>query len=61
MISNHISGYAVECDICGQETFYQVLDFSTLLDEMKRDGWKSEKIADEWENYCRACANKKEN
>ena len=54
MIEKNNYGYKLICDICGYETD----GFDTFQEavEYKKDGeWKSQKVADGWEDICPNC------
>jgi len=49
-------GYVVYCDICQEELYIPEAEtFEEVLAKMKENGWKNEKIGDEWENLCPSC------
>jgi len=48
--------FEVVCDICGySERFNTDGDFWELLKQMKKSGWKSMKVDNEWRHYCPQC------
>ena len=51
-------GWDVDCDRCPYyENFPDIINFSDLIAELKRQGWKIRKNQDgEWEHICPSCA-----
>lgn len=43
------------CDACGEELETNESDFSEALRELRRAGWKAEKVDGYWEHTCDAC------
>ena len=54
MINKGNYGYKLTCEICGYET--DGFDtFQEAVDYKKDEGWKSQKVADGWEDICPEC------
>jgi hypothetical protein len=45
-----------ECDSCDETFEIGSDDFSATWMAAKREGWKAEKIGDEWVHRCKGCA-----
>ena len=62
MITTEKGELKAECDNCGDEEYGGTLDprsqddFKTFVQELKRKGWKTKKIGDEWTHKCRLCS-----
>ena len=54
MIDKSNYGHKLICDICGYETD-GFDDFQEAVDYKKDEGWKSQKVADGWEDVCPEC------
>ena len=60
-----VSGFDMECDLCGQATFFDRTYFRDFWDDAKRCGWRMTKGEDnKWTHLCPvlflcpACASK---
>ena len=54
MIGREGSEYAVSCDECSWEDFFDG-DFYEVIDAIKREGWKISKKDGEWLHTCPDC------
>lgn len=53
--------YNILCDICSNyESLEEIPTFKELIEEMKNNGWKSNKIGDTWIHKCPVCSEKEE-
>ena len=52
-----ISGFDIDCDTCGQSTFFDRTYFQDFISDAKEAGWKIYKDnGGEWAHSCPACA-----
>lgn len=56
MIQRHEGQVVFECDACPEELETECDDFQEALAVFKRDGWRVEKVGDEWVHTCPSCA-----
>lgn len=53
--------FRFECDGCDTEPFdYTSEDFSEAWGAAKRDGWRAEKVGEEWLHLCPDCQRKRQ-
>ena len=51
--------FEVTCDLCGEQDFYDDMDWTDLMAAMKDDGWKNKKEGGgDWVHHCPKCAAK---
>jgi len=55
MIDRQHGKIVVECDSCDQVLETETGEFDEARAMMKREGWKTRKIADVWLNGCPKC------
>lgn len=51
-VSQNSFGYDVCCDRCSNSESVDAECWSDLMDWMKRNGWRSEKVEGDWEHVC---------
>lgn len=55
MISKINWKHVLHCDICGEKVEKLFDDFFDAVDYKKKNGWKSQKHNDDWEDVCPEC------
>jgi hypothetical protein len=55
MIDRQHNAIVFECDGCDETLETGETEFPDALSMFRRDGWKSEKVGDEWVHLCPAC------
>lgn len=56
------TGFDIECDSCGLSIYldYYWDNLQGAIAEAKSDGWKIERVNDEWRHMCPECRQKEE-
>jgi hypothetical protein len=55
MIDRQGGQILVECDSCDEVLETGTNEWSEAMAEMRREGWKARKVADEWVHACSQC------
>ncbi len=48
-------GITFECDGCDETLDADTRTFAKAIEVMREEGWKAEKVADEWLHLCQDC------
>jgi len=43
------------CDHCGEVEETDTRDFNEAREHIRAEGWRTEKVGDEWTHRCRTC------
>lgn len=55
MIDRQHHEIVFECDACDETLATGESEFNDAISMFRRDGWKSEKVGDEWVHTCPRC------
>lgn len=55
MLDRQKGNFIVECDKCSEVLDTETSSFDSALNIMRRNGWKSRKIGEDWVHWCGEC------
>ncbi len=55
MITRQFGEIAFECDACDETLEPGESEWNDAMGAFRRDGWRSEKVGDEWTHLCPNC------
>lgn len=55
MLDRQYGEITYECDACDETLETGETEFGDALVMFRRDGWRAEKVGDEWTHLCSAC------
>lgn len=59
MIDRQHNAIVFECDGCPETLETDESEFSDAMAQLRREGWKAEKVGDEWVHLCVTCRGRK--